>query len=94
MAFHHNVMARGASIRQVVEASKRLKRPLRFTRKCDLETATGILAVRSSKWPHDHLVVLKDEIVVDTDATIWEVDVFLSAYEARPLSLLHLVEAA
>jgi hypothetical protein len=77
-------------VRQVLAAAKRLGRPLRFCRTFDLETDTGILGVRSKKWPQEHLVVLKDGLVFDTDATVWDADVFLSAYDAKAISLLTL----
>ena len=78
----------GAYIREVKAAAKRLKKPLRFTRKFDLENDTGILAVKSEKWRTDHLVVLKDGLIVDTDGSIWDHDVFMSANVATGLSLL------
>ena len=88
MAFQHNVIAKGATTRQILDTAEALGRPLKRKRKVDLENDTGLLAVASKRWGHDHLVVLKDEMIVDTDATIWDVDVFMAAYEARPLSIL------
>ena len=89
-AFKHNVMAKGATVAQMQAAARRLGTALRWRRWRDaLEHETGILAVSSPRWAHDHLVLLKDgELIIDTDGTIWETDVFLSAYEARPVSLL------
>lgn len=75
-------------LRDVQAAAKRLGSPLRFTRTVDLAEDTGILGVRSPKWDYEHLVILKDGLIVDTDATIWDADVFLSAYDATVLSLL------
>ncbi len=75
-------------VRDVQTAARRLGTRLRFRRKFDLETDTGILGVRSPKWDYEHLVVLRDGLVFDTDATVWDVDVFLAAYDATPLSLL------
>lgn len=88
-AFHHNVCAKGSTIRQIQQASKRLGFPLYWTRKLgELDTQTGLLSVRSEKWKADHLVVLKEGQIVDTDATLWDQDVFLSAYKVKPLSIL------
>lgn len=87
-AFRHNVIAQGATTNQIRAAAKVLGRSLRWRRAVDLESDSGLLAVTSPRWPSHHLVVLKDEMVVDTDATIWEVDVFMAAYDARPLSIL------
>lgn len=84
------VLKRGVMMRQVLTAAKRLGRPLRFQRKIDLDTDTGILGVRSPQWPNEHLVVLKDGLIFDTDCTIWDADVFLSVYAAKAISLLTL----
>lgn len=88
MCFDHNVMAYGATVRQVQLVAKKLNRPLRWTKKFDLEVVTGILGVRSAKWKSDHLVILKEGQVIDTDATLWDVDVFMAAYEATATSVL------
>lgn len=89
MSFDYNVMREGATIRQVKAAARYLGTQLVWSRKLgDLDTETGILCVRSGKWPNDHLVVLKDGMIVDTDATIWDQDVFMSAYGATPISLM------
>ncbi len=94
MAFRHNVMANGATIRQLLAAAKRLGHTLHWTRKVDIENDTGLLALRSKKWPAEHLVVLKDELIVDTDATLWEAHVYLHVYEATPLSIIKMDDAA
>ncbi len=85
-----HVLKRGVMMRQVITASKRLGQPLRFQRKFDLDTDTGILGVRSPKWPNDHLVVLWEGQIVDTDATMWNPDCFLKIYKAQAISLLTL----
>jgi hypothetical protein len=88
MAFRHNVIASGATTRQILSAAARLGHRLKWTRKVDLETDIGLLALDSRKWPQQHLVVLKEELIVDSDATIWDQDVYLAAYEAVPLSII------
>ncbi len=85
-----HVVTCGVKVRDVLTAAKRLGYPLRFRRQFDLDTDTGILGVRSSKWPQEHLVVLKDGLIVDTDATIWDQDCFMAAYDAKAISLLTL----
>lgn len=85
-----HVVTRGVMVRQVLAAARRLGQPLRFCRTFDLDTDTGILGVRSAKWPQEHLVILREGSIVDTDATLWEADVFLSAYDAKAISLLTL----
>jgi hypothetical protein len=82
----------GAYIREIKAAAKRLGHPLRSTRKFDLDQDTGILAVRSAKWKTDHVVVLKDGLIVDTDGSIWDHDVYVSVNAITPLSLLVMVE--
>lgn len=89
VAFSHNVIAQGASIRQIQLVGRKLGHALRWRRgPLDLETDTGILVVSGAKWKADHLVILKEGLIIDTDATIWEPDVFMGVYEARPLSIL------
>ena len=89
MAFNYNVMREGATIRQVKAAALYLGTKLVWSRRLgDLDTETGILCVRSLRWGHDHLVVLKDGMIVDTDATVWDQDIFMAAYEAAPISLM------
>ncbi len=85
-----HVVTRGVMVRQVIAAARRLGRPLRFCRTFDLETDTGILGVKSKMWTNEHLVVLKDGLIFDTDQTVWEADIFLSCYEAKAMSLLTL----
>lgn len=91
MAAKSNVIRTGMETRQIRATAKRLGLALQMRRTFDLEADTGLLAVSSPQWPTDHLVVLKDGLIVDTDATIWDADVFLSAYSAKTLSLLTLV---
>ena len=83
-----SVLDKGMATRKIQATARKLGRPLKFCRTVDLETDTGLLAVRSTKWRHDHLVVLKEGLIVDTDASLWDVDVFLSAYDATVLSIL------
>lgn len=80
----------GAQTRAIKRAARKLGRVLRWSRRFDLETDTGLLSVRSAKWSGDHMVVLKEGLVVDTDASLWEADVYMSAYEATAMSLLTL----
>lgn len=94
MAFDYNVMREGATIRQIKAAAKYLGTKLVWSRKLgDLETETGIICVRSLKWPSaDHMVVLKDGLVIDTDASIWDQDIYMAAYEATAISIMRVEE--
>lgn len=88
-AFRHNVGARGATTRQILDAAKHLKHTLRLVRLVKLDTMTGIVAFRSSRWKTDHVVVLKNELVFDpNDATLWEADDYARHHKARPLYIL------
>ncbi len=94
MAFRHNVIVQGATTRQILRAASRLGKPMRWARKVDLENDTGLLALESKKWPRQHLVVLKDELIFDSDASVWDADVYLHAYEAITLSIIKMDDAA
>lgn len=92
-AFTHNVSAHGASVRQIQWAAEQLKRPLVWTRKVDLDDATGILGVASKKWDYDHVVILTEGRIIDAqDATFWDVDDYLKENEARATSLMTVEE--
>lgn len=92
VAFRHNVIVQGACTRHIQYAAKRLGSTLRWQRYYSVdENDTGILAMDSDKWKMQHLVVLKDGLIFDTDASVWDQDVYLATHEARTLSLLVLV---
>jgi len=78
----------GSRTREVRAAGKRLGVTLRWSRKFDLETDTGMLAMRSDKWHMDHVAVLREGLIIDTDASIWEVDTYLATHDATPMSLM------
>ncbi len=91
-AFKHNVVCHGTNIRQLVHAGKRLGYSLVWTRKVDVEHDTGLLMVKSSQWKSEHMVVLKEDMIIDTDLTLWEASVFLGTYDARVLSIVKVEE--
>ncbi len=93
VAFRRQVERDGASVWQIQAAAERLHRRLRWRTLVDLETSTGILWVRSAQWrDKHHLVLLKDGHVINTDATLFDVDVYLSVYHAKVEGMLVLVE--
>lgn len=93
IAFKHNVCAVGASQRQIIAAAKRLKVTLTFSkRKVDLENDIGILQIGAGKWKADHVVLLKEGQIVDTDSTLWDADVFLSTYKAYVVGIYTIKE--
>ena len=82
-------LVHGVRVGDVKRAAAALGARLKFSRKWDLEEDTGILAVRSvTRWKTDHMVVLKEGLIIDTDATVWEAAIYLQAYEAKVLSIL------
>lgn len=88
-----DVLDSGAKTRDIKAAARKLGTKLRLKRPVDLETDSGLLAVGSKKWKTDHLLVLYEGLLVDTDATLWlDADEYLALNEARPLSVLVKVE--
>ena len=86
--FRHNVMAEGATTRQIQAVARLLGTPLRYRTRVDLEQDAGILCVGSKDWSTDHVVMLQNELVIDTDASVWDADVFLTAHNATANGLL------
>lgn len=84
------VLKRGLWTSQIRAAAKRLGATLRTARTYDLETASGILGLRGGKkWEFlEHCVVLSHGLIIDTDGSIWEPDVYVSANDVKLLSLL------
>ncbi len=94
VAFRGHVDRDGASARQIQGAARRLHRRLSWTTTVDLETSIGIAWVQSPAWTlHDHVVVLKDGHIIDTNHTLFDADVFCSVYRATVTGILVLVEA-
>ena len=83
-----NVCVMGAYEPSIKRAAVRLGYRLRVKKRVDLESDTGILTVRSRKWKTTHLVVLKNGLIVDTDACVYDADVFLATQRATVGSLL------
>lgn len=92
MAFRHNVMAHGCTIQQLLGAGRRLGKTLRWTRKVNLETDTGILSVRIRGAKREHVVLLKEDLIIDTDSTVWDAETYIKVNHATVLSIVKLVE--
>jgi ABC-type bacteriocin/lantibiotic exporter with double-glycine peptidase domain len=88
-----NVCVKGIGVRQMERAAKRLGYRLKARRHFDLESDTGILNVKMTTMPHDHLVILKSGLVFETDATVWDADVFAATHRAQ-LNVLYVAESA
>jgi len=75
------------------EEAKRLGKPLRLLRKIDPDNDTGILGVKADDWDFEHLVILKEGIIIDgQDSTVWDFDSYIFMHKARVVSLLALKE--
>lgn len=81
-------MKYGARMQDLQRVSVRLGDPLKWHRRIDMESQEGILAVCFPKAAFSHVVVLKGELIIDTDATLWEPQDYLDYHEARPTSIL------
>ncbi len=80
---------KGVRTTDIKKAAKKCGFTLRFSRKVDLEHDTGILALKSKLWKSQHVVILKEGLIVDPfDACLWEYDVYLAVNKASVLSLL------
>lgn len=88
VAMGSNPATTGATVKTILDTAAALKHPLQWTRKFDLEADTGILGVKSPEWATEHVVVLHEGMVVDTDGTLWDVDDYIKAHKARAVSLL------
>ena len=80
----------GMTWKMMKQVAKRLgfRSRVRRKRAIDIENDIGILCVSSPKWKADHVVVLREGLIIDTDGSLWEPTTFLSAHTAKILSLL------
>lgn len=69
-------------------AARHLGFRLRRRRRFDVEEDCGILNVSSKRWKNDHLVVLWDGRIIDTDFGLYRPDVYLAVNQAKPTLLL------
>lgn len=85
-----NVLECGSTWPEMRKVAKKLGYTTKIKKgpRISLTDDVGALSVRAENWKSDHLVVLKEGLIVDTDGTIWDVDVFLSSHHARSLSLM------
>ena len=82
------VCKRGAWTYQMREAAKLLGFQTTARRKFDLESDHGILSVKFKEVSHEHVVVLWEGRIIDTDFGLYMADVYFSVMKARPTSLL------
>ena len=77
------VLTAGINTRSLLRAAKRLNHRLKRTARYDPDEATGALLVRSNRWRTDHLVVLSEGRVIETDGLLWEPETFFRHYQAE-----------
>lgn len=82
------VLTSGVYTKHLKQAAKNLGSTLKVRRRFEMDEGTGILCVSSQKWKTDHLVLLKDGLLFDTDGTVWDVDVYMKAHHAKTGALL------
>lgn len=85
-----DVYAAGMTWRQLQAVAKRFGVSTKLNRYWERNPEScGALCVSAANWAVQHLVVLKDEIVVDPeDGTLWDLDVYLSVHKATTGYLL------
>ncbi len=82
------VCTKGVWTHHMRAAASRLGFITRVRRKFDIETDFGILNVKFKSVSHEHLVVLWEGRIIDTDFGLYMADVYFSVMKARPTSLL------
>lgn len=83
-----DVCAQGLWLRHLRAAAKLLGYRLTARRAFDLEADTGILNLSSKRWRLEHLVILREGLVIETDGTLWEAELYVKQHRARLGSLL------
>jgi hypothetical protein len=69
---------RGLWTRTLQRIAKQLGHTLRIKRTFDLESDYGLLRLP------DHAVILRNGLVIDTNATLWDADAYLSSRKLKP----------
>ena len=87
-----NVCIEGIWLRELRAAAASLCFALTTRRRFDLETDTGILNLSSKKWKVEHLVILREGLVIETDGTLWDAELYLKQHRAK-LGSLYVAEA-
>lgn len=85
---HPTILTEGMTTRQIRTIARRLGYSCTRKRDIDLLADTGALTIASKQFTFDHLVVLREGLIVETDGTLWDTDIFMKAYEAVPTHLL------
>lgn len=88
MAFRGPVWRTGASNGQIKMACRRLRYATRWKSKIDIEADTGMLLVAFPGWTHNHIVLLDEGRIYDTDDMVWDAEQYIHTKSAKLLQLL------
>jgi ABC-type bacteriocin/lantibiotic exporter with double-glycine peptidase domain len=91
--YQPDVCVSGLQLRDLRAAARRIGFALKAQRHYDIETDTGILNLSFKKRRLEHLVVLREGLVIETDGTLWDAELYLNQNKAVPGYLL-VAEAA
>lgn len=82
-----NILRRGVWFTELQRAALTLGATLVLKRTCDLELDEGILQVKFRRGAN-HVVLLRQGLIFDTDLTCWIPEDYFSARRAKPGALL------
>lgn len=82
------VLTRGLTWREMRQAARRFGYDARVIRTRREFTETGALSVRAEDSATDHLVVAKNDLIIETDGSIRDTDVFFAVTKARPKGMM------
>lgn len=85
-----NVCMTGMWIKHMQAAARLLGYRLHRRRRFDIETDTGILVTNTKRPKHHpvHVVVLREDLVIETDGCIWESELYMQQHQATAGPLL------
>lgn len=83
-----DVCVSGLWMKHLQAAAKLLGCRLVRKRHFELDSDTGLLSFSSKRWKLDHLAVLREGLVIETDGTIYDADVYLAVHKAKTGTLL------
>jgi hypothetical protein len=82
------VLRRGVWMVELQRAADRLGMPMTLKRRCDLEMDDGVLQVMYRRGKDQHVVLLREGLVFDTDTSVWRPEDYAQATRARFGALL------
>lgn len=89
LAAGKNIMDTGMTVQEILTTLEKLGMPFKWTKRIRLDEDWGILGVSTPKRTSpEHVCVLYDGHIYDTDGSVWEADDFLAAEGGKAMSLL------